>query len=509
VSATAREAGGTQKPAAPEPPSLHKLGGATRWTGGATAFTQVLRLGTSLVLARLLTPADFGVVAVGLIVVVFLDQLRDLGTVPALIQRSSLSKSLINSIFWLNAALGILLGGLLALCAGPISSLLGQPSSVDVLRMFGLITVVTSVGQVHRALLRRDLRFGELAQGMIFNAVSTTIVSIALALAGLGAWSIVLGTLSGAVISTLWAWYRQPWRPSGFGTLADLRSVSRFSLHIVGSNLIWFVAIGQADKIIISRVLGLDALGTYSLAQRSVTYSLTSVRDVVGQVIYPALSRSASDEQSQRRIFTRASGAVALLLFPVTVGLACVAQPLVPIVVGDGWPDLPLLVAIMAPAGAIQAVSGLCGHLFTARGLSHWTLRWGAAQAVVFVIAFLLGVRWGVIGVTVGYAVAALLAAPVGTWVASRLIGLRYGAYLRAMAPGTVAALLTAAVAFPLARLPVEVGWAVAAAVLAAIGVNAVVAFVWRPASARDLVTLVGLRRRGRRDETPRQEMIE
>jgi O-antigen/teichoic acid export membrane protein len=229
---------------------------------------------------------------------------------------------------------------------------------------------------------------------------------------------------------------------------------------------------------------------------------LTSVRDVVGQVIYPALSRSAGDEQRQRRLFTRASGAVALLLFPATAGLACVAQPLVPIVVGDGWPDLPLLVAIMAPAGAIQAVSGLCGHLFTARGLAHWTLRWGAGQAVVFVIAFLVGARWGVIGVAVGYAVAALLVAPVGTWVASRLIGLRYSAYLRAMAPGTVAALLTVAVAFPLARLPLQVGWAVAAAVLAAIGVNAIVALVWQPASARDLVTLVRLRRRSPRDET-------
>jgi hypothetical protein len=102
-----------------------------------------------------------------------------------------------------------------------------------------------------------------------------------------------------------------------------------------------------------------------------------------------------------------------------------------------------------------------------------------------------------------------MLLAPVGTWMASRLIGLRYRAYLRAMAPATVAALLTAAVAFPLARLPVDAGWAVAAAVLAGIGVNAIVAFVWRPASARDLVTLVRLRRGGPRDETPPQEMTD
>ena len=506
--ATARNAGDSPEPGgAPEPPSLQKVAGATRWTAGATAFTQVLRLGTSLVLARLLTPADFGVVAAALVVVVFLDQLRDLGTGAAVVQRSSLSNSLINSIFWLNATLGVLLGGLLVLCASPMSSLLGQPSSVGVLRMFGLITFVTSMGLVHQALLRRDLRFGELAQAVVFGTVGTTIVSVALALAGVGAWSIVLGTLAGAVITTLWSWYRQPWRPSSFGRLADLRSVSRFSSNLVVANLIWFVAMGQADKIIISRVLGLDALGTYSLAQRSVTYSLTSVSSVVGQVIDPALSRSAHDEQAQHRLLTRASGAVALLLFPATVGLACIAQPLVPMVVGDGWPDLPLLVAIMAPAGAIQAVSGLSSRVFTARGLTHWTMRWDAAQAVVFVTAFLVGVRWGVIGVAIGYAVAALLVAPVVTSVACRLIGLRYRAYLRAMAPAMVAALLTVATAFPLARLPVEAGWAVAAAVLAAIGVNAIVAFVWRPVAARDLATLVTLRRRGGREEMPRQEM--
>jgi PST family polysaccharide transporter len=373
--------------------------------------------------------------------------------------------------------------------------------------MFGLITAVTSAGQVHRALLRRDMRFAELAQVLVFDAVGTTVVSIALALAGAGAWSIVIGTLTGTVIGTLLSWWWQRWRPSGFGTLADLRSVSGFSSNLVVANLIWFVAMGQADKIIISRLLGLDALGTYSLAQRSVTYSLSSVRTVVGQVIYPALSRSADDEQAQGRLFSRASGAVGLVLFPATVGLACIAQPLVPIVVGDGWPNLPLLVAIMAPAGAIQAVSGLCNHLFTARGLAHWTLRWDAAQAVLFVTAFLVGVRWGVIGVTVGYAVATFLLAPVGTSVACRLIRLRYGAYLRAMAPATVAALFTLAVGFPLARLPIEAGWAVAAAVLAGIGVNAIIAFVWRPTAARDLAMLVRLKRRNRREEMPQQEM--
>jgi lipopolysaccharide exporter len=508
VSATAREAPDSpESGGAAEPHNPHRLAGATRWTAGATAFAQVLRLGTTLVLARLLTPADFGVVAVALVVVVFLDQLRDLGTGAALIQRSSLSDSLINSIFWLNAASGVFLGGLLVLCAGPVSSLLGQPSSVGVLRMFGLITVVTSLGQVHQALLRRDLHFGKLAQVVVIGAVATTIVSITLAMAGVGAWAIVLGTLAGAIISTLWSWYWQPWRPSGLGTLADLRSVSRFSSNLVVANIIWFVAEGQADKIIISRVLGLDALGTYSLAQRSATYPQTSVRSVIGQVLDPALARSAGNNEAQRQLFTRASGAVALLLFPATVGLACIAQLLVPIVVGDGWPDLALLVAIMAPAGAIHVVSGLSYRVFTMRGLAHWTMRCAAVQAVVFVTAFLVGVRWGVVGVTVGYAVAALLVDPVVTSIACRLIGLRYWAYRRALAPAMVAALLTVAVAFPLTRLPVEAGWAVAAAVVAAIGVNAIIAFLWRPPAARDLATLVRLRRRDRRKEMQQQEM--
>ncbi|CAN7491208.1 lipopolysaccharide biosynthesis protein [Terrabacter sp. LjRoot27] len=461
---------------------------------------------TSLVLARLLTPADFGAVAVALVIVVLLDQLRDLGTGAALVQRHTLTNSLINSVFWLNVALGLMLGGLLALCAGPLSHLLGQPSTVGVLRAFGLITVVTSMAQVHQALLRRDLFFGRLAEVVVLGAVATTIVSIALAVAGLGEWSIVLGTLAGTVLSTVWSWVRQPWRPSGFGTLADLRSVSRFSGNLVMANIVWFVAMGQADKVIISRVLGLNALGTYSLAQRSVTYSLTSVRSVVGQVIYPALSRSAHDGQTQGRILTRASGAVALLLFPATVGLACVAQPLVPLVVGEGWPGLPLLVAIMAPAGAVQAVSGLCNHVFTSRGLASWTFRWDAAQAVLFVVAFLVGVRWGVIGVTIGYAAAAFAVAPVGASLACRLIGLPFRAYLGALAPAAVAALLTATVALPLARLPVQPLWAVSAAVLAGLCVNAALAFVWRPPAARDLAVLVASRRRGHRDPMSSQE---
>ena len=477
----------------PRQDSSTKLVRATFITGGSRVVSQLLRLVSSLVLARLLTPEDFGAIAVAMVVVVFLDQLRDLGTGSAVIQRKERSDAMVNSVFSLNMAMTTVMAIVIAGAAEPITSLLGQPGTANILRLYGVVSLVAAAGQVHFALLQRDLRFGPAAAIMVLESLVTAVVSIGLAIPGLGPWAIAGGTLAGTVASTAAVWLASAWRPTGLGNLTELRAVWRFSINIFLANIVWFVAVGQADKAIISRALGLTPLGVYSFGQRTVTYPLVSVKNAVGQVIYPALSRNQGDPAAMRRILLRASGAVSLFLVPAMSGLAVVSPVLMPLLVGDGWGQLPLLVSILAPAAAIQSVLSLSNHVTTAAGRPQLTFRWQAGQSVAFVVSFLIGIRWGVVGVSVGYAVCAVGLAPIGLVIAGRIIHLRPREYLSALWPAVASTGLVIAFAWPLLQV-LDQGWTgVGVAISVAVLADAALLAWWRPQPVRDV--LQGLRR--------------
>lgn len=254
------------------------LARATALTGVAQLFSQLVRFGANLLLARLLTPSDFGMIAVAMVLTVFMDQLRDLGTGAALVQRPVATPALTNTVFSINTGLGLALAGGLALAADPIAHLLQGPEAAGILRVYALITLIAALGQVHYALLRRQLRFGPLAAILTLETVVTVIVSVTLAYRDHGAWSIAWGTLAGTAAATATVWVVSRWVPTGVGSLTELRDVWRFSINLFLANLVWFVAVGQLDKALISRTLGLAPLGTYSLAQRTVTYPLLGHR---------------------------------------------------------------------------------------------------------------------------------------------------------------------------------------------------------------------------------------
>jgi PST family polysaccharide transporter len=449
---------------------------------------------TTLVLARLLTPEAFGLVSLALVVIVLVDHLKDLGTGPAIIQRPHTPPGLLDAVFLLNVVLGTTLTAVVALTAVPVVGLMGQPEAAPVLAVMALLPLITAFGQTHLALLRRSMNFTAIAKVAVVDAGVSSVVSVVLALLGRDVWAIVVGTLAGAVASTAYLWRESRWRPGRNARLEHLRSIWRFSIHLFAANLAWFVFLGQADKFVVGKWLGLSALGVYALAQRTVSYPLASVGSVIGQVLFPALARLQDDPQAMGRAFARTSAAAAVLLFPAMTGVAIVARPASESFLSPEWQGLAPLVWILAPAGAVQAVAALSYHLTTAIGRSDWTLRWQLVQALVFVISYVAGLPWGVVGVALSYGLACLAMAPVGVAISLRLIGFPLRAYVSSLAPAVFGTILMAVVALtastwlysPIAQL----GVAVLAGVLTYVGF-----MLWlRPTAWTD--SLAMLRRR-------------
>lgn len=406
----------------------------TRQTATAQVVTQLVRFVTNIVLARLLTPKDFGIVAIALVVTMLLDQLKDLGTGAAIIQRQTVDDALLNSVFYLNLALGIVLASGMFFLAGPVATLLSDSNAAPVLQAFAGVTLVTSMGQIHHSLLRRDLRFFEIAIVTSVGAIVTAAVSIAGALEGMGYWALVWGALAGALVGTAMVWTYDRWRPSRTMSLTSLRSIWHYSYGLFLSNLL-FLAFNQVDKVIISRFLGGAALGYYTMAQRTVTTPVASVGVVVNEVAFPAFSRRQDDDAALRSGFVRSSCAVAVVTFPLAFGLAVLARPAVLVMLGERWLAVVPVLWLLAPLAAVQSVTLNSSQLLLAKGRSDWSYRWGIVYCVVLTGLEMGAVRWGLVGVAAAYAGGVLLLTPFSLIINFHHVKLRLSHYVRALIP--------------------------------------------------------------------------
>lgn len=471
----------------------------TRHTAVSQVITQAVRFGTNVVLARLLTPDDFGVFAIALVVSMLLDQIKDLGTGLALVQRETVDDKLLNSVFYLNLALGLVLASGMYFTAGPVAILLGNPRAGPVLQVFAGITLVTSLNQIHNSLLRRNLRFYEIAVAASATAVITAIVSVGAAVAGLGYWAPVLGFAVGGVFGTILVWVYDPWRPRLTMSLTSLRSIWGFSFHLFLSNIVFFF-FNQVDKFIVSHFLGSAPLGTYTIAQRTVTAPMASVGAVVSEVAVPAYSRRQDDLAGLRRGVIRSGRVVALITFPAMVGLALLAEPTVLVVFGPSWVGLVPIIWLFAPMAAVQSVAATSNQLLLAKGRSDWAFRWGIVYCVVLTAFEFVGVQWGVVGVAAAYAGGILLLTPFGLLLAFRLIEMRMKDYLRELVPHVWITVVMAAFVWAADRVVKAAGgpaWAeLGIGLTVGVGVYAALVFLVRPPALAD--ALLVLRERGK-----------
>lgn len=421
-------------------------------TGQFTA--QAVRLAANLALAHLLVPEDFGVVAVALILTTLIDQLKDLGTGAAIIQRRSLSDGLISTVFFLNVTLGGLLAVGLYLSAPAFALAFGNPDAAPVIRAFAPVVLITSFGQVHQALLRRHLRFGKVALVTAVSAITNAVASVAGAVAGLGAWALVAGGLVGATVGCATLWMVNDWRPARRLDLPGLREILGFSLGTFASSFLYIVLL-QADKAIIGASLGPAALGLYTLGQRTVTSPGNAVSSLLTDVTFPSFSRRQDDHAGLRTAFVKALQMTCLVLMPAMFGLAAVAPLLVHFAFGDDWAGMVPLMYVLGPTVVAQTLLAPTRQIITALGRADLLLGWNVAYLCAVLGGVVVGLRWGLIGAAAGYAAGTVLALPAGLLLVRHLIGVRIRAIVRSVAPTTAVSLAMVAavlaVAGPLA----------------------------------------------------------
>jgi PST family polysaccharide transporter len=346
------------------------------------------------------------------------------------------------------------------LLAPLIAGFYREPALTGVLAALSISFPLSGLVILQKTLLEKSMKFDALARIEISSTVIGSATGIVLAYAGAEVWSLVLQTLMTALAMTVLIWVRAEWRPTSVLRLADMRSIARFSAGLTGFNVINYFA-RNADYILIGRFLGSQNLGYYTLAYRILMFPLQNLSSVMARVMLPVFSQIKNEDARFRLAYLRSIGAIALIAFPLMTFLFVLAEPIVRHAFGEQWlPVVPLLL-IFAPVGLVQSIGSTVGPIYIAKERTGLLFRWGLSAGLLLILSFVIGLRWGVVGVASCYAIVSLILAYPGMTIPLRLISLTVKDCLKVLwrpfACAMIMALLLCAIAGPISS--VITGW--------------------------------------------------
>jgi PST family polysaccharide transporter len=417
------------------------------WGMFATVTSRLLWLAAMAVFARLLAPQEFGLYALGLVVLLYVETVGDLGVSSALIQAPEDEHESAGAAFAVSLATGALWAASTWTLAEPVAALLRTPEAAAVLRALAPAFLIKALGATHDALCQKRLRFRARFLPEAAMAATKSVLAVALALAGWGVWSLVAAQLAGLAVWTVVLWQIVPWRPRWERpNAAALRRLWRFGRWIVVVNLLAAVA-HHADKLVVGRELGAAALGLYQMASKVIETSITIWIWVVGRVLFPSFARLHAAGESLAPAYLRSLRAVALVTLPGAALLAVAAEPIVATLFGGAWLAAAPILAALALFGALRSLGSSAGDVLKSTGESATLARLAAMKAGLLVPALALAAARGPVAIALSLAAATGAGLVIDVTLVGRRLELGALDWLRAVAPGALAAAATAAAA--------------------------------------------------------------
>jgi PST family polysaccharide transporter len=455
----------------------------------------LLQVASVVVLAKLLTPHDYGLVAMVMAIAGIADIFRDFGLSTAAIQARDFTRAQRDNLFWLNSALGAALCAAVAAGATLLAGFYGEPEVADIARLLALTFLINGVATQYRADLSRRLRFRALVLADIVAQLAGFLAGLSLALAGAGYWALVAQQLVQAGIMLLSVGVSARWLPRWWTRDAGMGPLVRFGRNMVGMQVVGYVN-GNLDSVVIGRVFGAATLGVYNRAFQLLMVPLAQIRAPTTTVALPVLSRLDDQPAKYSAFVARGQVALGYSIVPGLAIVAAAAEPVVQLFLGDRWAEVTPLLRILAFAGAVNLLAYVGYWVFLSRNLTKELLKFTVVTLLARVVCILIGVHWGVVGVAIGYAVVPAVSAPVSIWWLSRMAPIPVRELLAGYARILAMALLAAGAGFGVVTFLAGVTpvLAIAAATLAVAGTYLLVAAVLPPIR-RDLADVLGTAR--------------
>jgi PST family polysaccharide transporter len=426
------------------------------WTGAMKWLTQLLSWAITLIVARLLAPADYGLVGMAMVYFGLAQLLGDVGLPSVVLRQRDLTERQLARLGGLALMVGVTLTALTVGLSGLIAWFFGEPEVRWILTALSVTFLAKSVQMLPRALLARDLRFRSLAWIDGLEALTQMLSTLLLAALGLRFWALVGGQIASTAASALLCARAQPHRFELPRSLESIADAVTFGRRILASQIAWY-AYSNADFAIVGRVLGKVALGGYTVAWTIASIPVDRISAMVGRVTPAFFAAVQRDPPALRRYLGGLTEVLGLVTLPVCVGLVLVAGEFVPVVLGPAWASVVAPLRLLALYAAVRSLITLTPQVLVAVGDARRNMQFSLLAALVLPVVFVVGSHWGTAGVALGWVtVYPALAGVTFVRTALRAIDMRWRDYLRALWPGisataamTVAVLALEAVASP------------------------------------------------------------
>lgn len=399
-------------------------------TVGGQGVKIVLQVVSVVVLARLLTPHDYGLLAMIMAIIGVADIFRDFGLSSAAIQAKTLSEDQRNKLFWINTAIGTMLAALTFLAAPLIARLYGQPELTAMTRVLAVSFVLNGIATQYRADLNRRLHFTRLVTADVSAPLLALVVAITAAVLGAGYWALVAQQLTQVGVMLVIVAFGAGWAPTRPTRGVPMDGMLRFGWNLAGSQVIGYIS-NNIDSLIIGTRFGAAQLGLYNRAFQLLMTPLGQVRGPTTTVALPVLSKLHDDSRRYSSYVTRGQLAIG---YTLVAGLGLVvggAGPISAVFLGGQWASVVPIMRLLAIAGVFQTLAYVGYWVYLSRSLTRELFQYSFISAGIKATCIIVGSVWAVKGVAAGYAIAPAIAWPISFWWLSRRTDIPVGALVR------------------------------------------------------------------------------
>jgi O-antigen/teichoic acid export membrane protein len=393
-------------------------GGLARLVAQGANF--LLRLGSLMVLARLLAPKDFGLVGMVTAVTGVLHLFRDFGLGAAAVQRTTVTDVQISNLFWINLSVGALLGLLCVALAPAIAAFYHEPRLVPVTAVLAAGFLFNAAGVQHGAILQREMRFTAVS---VINTVGLSVgiaLGIGMALADYGYWALVAMTVTLPLTASVGYWVATGWVPRLPQKRTGIRSMMRFGGTLTLNGLVAYVAF-NLEKVLLGRFWGAEALGIYGRSYQLINIPTDNLNSAAGEVAFSALSRLQDDPPRLRNYFLKGYSVVLAFTLPITFAFALFSGDVIRVVLGPRWSATAPILRLLAPTILIFALINPLGWLMYSAGLVGRSLKIALVFAPLIIAGYIIGLPYGPKGVAFAYSAVMVL------WVIPHIAWCVYG----------------------------------------------------------------------------------
>jgi PST family polysaccharide transporter len=404
------------------------------WSVLASFVKQVLTFTIGVILARLLSPAEFGIIGMIAVFTGLVSTFMEQGLGSAIIHKQDIEKRHLDSIFWFNVGIGFFCTIAFMILSFPIAKFYKNPVLQPITFMISFNFFLGSFNIVQNALLNKKVDFKRLAIIDTLSVLVGGFIGIFLALAKFGVWALVWQTLATTFTTVIVMWVTSSWRPGIVFNISALKEIFKYSTNLLGFNILNYWT-RNFDNLLIGRFIGSFALGIYAKAYQLMLLPLTQVSQVISRVMFPILSEIQHDKKKIKSIYLKSIQCIALITFPLMLTFWVVNNDFVLAVYGEKWESMIPILYVLILCGMIQSIGTTTGWIYNSIGRTDIQFKWGILAAIVRTAGFIIGLRWGVMGVAISYFITGYFILWYPSWsISGRLIDLKFSEMLRCLA---------------------------------------------------------------------------